>query len=43
VDGSVVFMVSAGLVNGAGGIGNVSDAQALDDFKQIALLVLAQL
>lgn len=43
VDGSVVFLVSAGLVNGAGGIGNVSDAQALDEFKQIALLVLAQL
>jgi hypothetical protein len=35
--------VNAGLVNGAGGIGNVSDAQALDEFRQIALLVLAQL
>ena len=43
VDGSVVFLVSAGLVNGAGGIGNVSDAQALDEFKQVALLALAQL
>jgi hypothetical protein len=43
LDGSVIFAVSAGLVNGAGGIGNVSDAQALDEFKQIALLILAQL
>jgi hypothetical protein len=43
VDGSVVFLVSAGLVNGAGGIGDVSDAQALGEFKQVALLVLAQL
>ena len=43
VDGVVVFLVNAGLVNGAGGIGNVSDAQALDEFRQIALLVLAQL
>jgi hypothetical protein len=43
VDGSVIFLVSAGLVNGAGGIGNVADVQALDEFKQIALLVLAQL
>jgi len=43
VDGSVGFLVSASFANGAGGIGNVSDAQALDEFKQIALLVLAQL
>jgi len=43
VDGSVIFLVSAGLANGAGGIGNVSDTQALDEFKQIALLVLTQL
>lgn len=43
VDGTVLFAVSAGLANGAGGIGNVSDTQALAEFKQIALLVLAQL
>jgi hypothetical protein len=43
VDGSVIFVVSAGLVNGAGGIGNVTDTQALVEFKQIAQLVLAQL
>lgn len=43
VDGSVLFEVNAGLVNGAGGIGNVTDTQALVEFKQIALLVLAQL
>jgi len=39
----VLFAVSAGLSNGAGGIGNVSDTQALAEFKQIALLALAQL
>ena len=43
VDGIMVFLVNAGLFNGAGGIGNVSDAQALDEFRQIALRVLAQL
>ncbi len=43
LDGSVIIMVNAASVNGAGGIGNVSDAQALDEFKQIAALVLAQL
>lgn len=43
VDGKVVFIISAGLVNGAGGIGNVTDAQALAEFEQIAPLVLAHL
>jgi hypothetical protein len=43
LDGGVIFMVSAGLVNNAGGIGNVSDTQALEVFKQIALLILAKL
>ena len=31
------------LIAGAGGIGNVTDAQALAEFEQIAPLVLAHL